>query len=137
MSHRLRLTAEKVAQRLRLMAVRWPARARRSNASGWKCCPTPRSRPDATVFACDSPGPELDWDSYWGEQNLHFVLRSRFTVPRGWRNPALHLPLGVAGDIFTHPEALLYIDGKPWPLPTGITTRWTSTRRWPTASPMT
>jgi alpha-mannosidase len=74
--------------------------------------------PDATVEAdqrfwpATARGAELDWDSYWGEQNLHFVLRSRFTVPRGWRNPALHLPLGVAGDIFTHPEALLYIDGK-------------------------
>jgi hypothetical protein len=33
--------------------------------------------------------------------------------PAGWRNPALHLPLGAAGDIFTHPEALLYIDGRP------------------------
>jgi hypothetical protein len=33
--------------------------------------------------------------------------------PPGWRNPALHLPLGAAGDIFTHPEALLYIDGRP------------------------
>ena len=38
--------------------------------------------------ACDAAGPVLDWNSYWGEQNLHFVLRSRFTVPRRWRNVA-------------------------------------------------
>jgi len=112
MSHRLRLTAEKIAQRLRLIAPK-VARAR-----------VPIDRfvleeladatvaPDLGVHACTAQGPRLDWDSYWGGQNLHFVLRSRFTVPRGWRNPALHLPLGVAGDIFTHPEALLYIDGQ-------------------------
>jgi alpha-mannosidase len=117
MSHRLRLTAEKVAQRLRLISGH-VARSR---------VPIERFRmevladatvePEPSVFACDAPErdvcPELQWDSYWGEQNLHFVLRSRFTVPQGWRNPALHLPLGAAGDIFTHPEALLYIDGRP------------------------
>jgi alpha-mannosidase len=112
MSHRLRLTAEKVAQRLRLITGQ-VARARAPiERFRMEVLPDATVEADATVLACDSPGPELDWDSYWGEQNLHFVLRSRFTVPRGWRNPALHLPLGVAGDIFTHPEALLYIDGK-------------------------
>jgi alpha-mannosidase len=68
--------------------------------------------PDLGVFACDMRGERLEWNSYWGGQNLHFTLRSRFIIPEGWRNPALHLPLGVAGDIFTHPEGLLYIDGR-------------------------
>ncbi len=42
-------------------------------------------------------------------------MRNRISVPPGWGNCgplALHLPLGVAGDIFTHPEALAYIDGQ-------------------------
>ena len=113
MSHRLRLTAEKVAQRLRLISgqvarVRVPIERFKIEV-----LPDATVGADTSVFACDVQGPELEWNSYWGEQNLHFVLRSRFTVPRGWRNPALHLPMGAAGDIFTHPEALLYIDGSP------------------------
>jgi len=112
MSHRLRLTAEKIAQRLRLIAPH-VARARVPiEQFVMETLPDASATADPTVFACEAPGERLEWNSYWGEQNLHFVLRSRFTVPRGWRNAALHLPLGVAGDIFTHPEALLYIDGK-------------------------
>jgi alpha-mannosidase len=37
-------------------------------------------------------------------------------VPRDWaaEGPvALYLPIGVAGD-FSHPEALVYIDGEPF-----------------------
>lgn len=52
------------------------------------------------------------WDSYWIGQDTHFALTSTITLPTGYSNPALYLPLGVAGDIFTHPEALLHIDGK-------------------------
>lgn len=112
MSHRLRLTAEKIAQRLRLVA----AKAARDRAPidpfVLERLPDAHAKPDLTLHACNAEGERLAWNSYWGEQNLHFVLRSRFTVPRRWRNPALHLPLGVAGDIFTHPEALLYVDGQ-------------------------
>ncbi|MEM7720898.1 MAG: glycoside hydrolase family 38 C-terminal domain-containing protein [Pseudomonadota bacterium] len=112
MSHRLRLTAEKIAQRLRLIAPK-VARARMPIAQFFlERMPDESTPPDLGVFACDGVGELLEWNSYWGEQNLHFTLRSRFRVPDGWRNPALHLPLGVAGDIFTHPEGLLYIDGK-------------------------
>ncbi len=112
MSHRLRLTAEKIAQRLRLVA----AKAARDRAPidpfVLERLPDAHAKPDLSLHACNAEGERLAWNSYWGEQNLHFVLRSRFTVPRRWRNPALHLPLGVAGDIFTHPEALLYVDGQ-------------------------
>jgi alpha-mannosidase len=112
MSHRLRLTAEKVAQRLRLISGQLAHARMPVDRFRMEVLPDATATPDLSVPACEAQGPLLDWDSYWGEQNLHFVLRSRFTVPRGWRNPALHLPLGTAGDIFTHPEALLYIDGR-------------------------
>ncbi len=111
MSHRLRLTAEKIAQRLRLITP-YVARDRVPiELFVLETLPDAQAAPDTSLFACDAPGERLEWDSYWGEQDLHFALRSRFTIPIGWRNAALHLPLGVAGDIFTHPEALLYIDG--------------------------
>jgi alpha-mannosidase len=112
MSHRMRLTAEKIAQRLGLVA-RMVARERLPiDPFLLERLPDAHAKPDLSVFACSGLGERLEWNSHWGEQNLHFVLRSRFTVPRKWRNPALHLPLGVAGDIFTHPEALLYVDGR-------------------------
>ncbi|WP_306118051.1 MULTISPECIES: glycoside hydrolase family 38 C-terminal domain-containing protein [unclassified Roseitalea] len=112
MSHRLRLTAEKIAQRLRLISPR-VARARVPiDRFVLETLRDATVTPDTSLCRGKAPGDLLDWDSYWGEQNLHFALRSRFTVPRGWQNPALHLPLGAAGDIFTHPEALLYVDGR-------------------------
>lgn len=111
MSHRLRLTAEKIAQRLRLVAAKVARNRTPIDPFVLECLPDAHAKPDLSLHACKAEGERLAWNSYWGEQNLHFVLRSRFSVPRRWRNPALHLPLGVAGDIFTHPEALLYVDG--------------------------
>ncbi|WP_425092167.1 alpha-mannosidase [Tropicimonas sp. S265A] len=114
MSHRQRLTAEKIAQRLRLIEP-YVARARRPiERFALETLPDASAMPDVSVIAAHSHGQRLDWNSYWGGQNLHFVLRSSFVSPKGWHNPALHLPLGVAGDIFTHPEALVYIDGAPY-----------------------
>ncbi|MEJ6389171.1 alpha-mannosidase [Gymnodinialimonas ulvae] len=107
----MRLTAEKVAQRLRLIAPMVAARRAPIDRFVLETLPDAVARPDLSVFACDGRGVTLDWNAYWGGQDLHFVLRSRFTVPKGWKHPALHLPMGVAGDIFTHPEGLLYIDG--------------------------
>lgn len=49
----------------------------------------------------------------WGRSSTDFVLRSSFTIPTDWSQDAasaLFLPLGEAGD-FSHPEALIYIDG--------------------------
>ena len=54
----------------------------------------------------------IDHESYWGRGDLNFLLKSSFTVPEHWNKSrlALHLPLGVLGDIFNHPEALVHID---------------------------
>lgn len=52
----------------------------------------------------------------WGESSTDFILRSSFTIPADWPRDiacALSLPLGIAGD-FSHPEALIYIDGIPY-----------------------
>ncbi|MDJ0860591.1 MAG: glycoside hydrolase family 38 C-terminal domain-containing protein, partial [Dinoroseobacter sp.] len=114
MSHRQRLTAEKIAQRLRLIEPLTAQARRPIDPFALETLPDATVMPDLSRPAAESTGQRLEWNSYWGEQNLHFALRSRFVVPKGWHNPALHLPLGVAGDIFTHPEALLYIDGTPY-----------------------
>ncbi len=112
MSHRQRLTAEKIGQRLRLIRPFLALARQPIERFVFEKLADATVTPDVSRPAGQSDGTRLDWDSYWGGQNLHFVLRSRFVIPQGWQTPALHLPLGVAGDIFTHPEALLYIDGK-------------------------
>ncbi|MEJ6395402.1 glycoside hydrolase family 38 C-terminal domain-containing protein [Gymnodinialimonas sp. 2305UL16-5] len=111
-SHRMRLTAEKVDQRLRLIAPKVALRRAPIDRFFLEELPDASASPDLSLKSCDAPGERLEWNRYWGGQDVHFVLRSRFTVPKGWKTPALHLPLGVAGDIFTHPEGLLYIDGQ-------------------------
>ncbi|ABD54974.1 alpha-mannosidase [Jannaschia sp. CCS1] len=111
MSHRMRLTAEKIAQRVRLIAPKVARQKVPIERFVLEHLPDAVTSPDLDVLSCDGRGDVLDWHSYWGGQDQHFVLRSRFTMPRGWQNPALFLPLGAAGDIFTHPEGLLYIDG--------------------------
>ncbi|WP_305985151.1 glycoside hydrolase family 38 C-terminal domain-containing protein [Roseibium sp. MMSF_3544] len=109
MSHRERLTAEKIAQRLRLVRPLIHRARLAIDAFTLEQLTDASTRPDLSVL---ERGEQLAWNSHWGGQDLHFVLRSRFRVPRSWSNPALYLPLGVAGDIFTHPEALTYIDGQ-------------------------
>ena len=108
-SHEFRLTAEKIAKRIDL--IRSLIHRDRVAVDAF----TLETLPDAAAPpGCgDSARPQLDWNGYWAQQDVHFALRSAFTVPEGWGNPALYLPLGVAGDIFTHPEALLYVDGQP------------------------
>jgi len=64
---------------------------------------------------------DSSWDvvlphDYWANPRTNFVLRSIFTVPESFddQNPiAIYLPIGIAGN-FSHPEALVYIDGKPF-----------------------
>ena len=145
MTHALRFTAEKIATRLDLIR-------------GWvhrQTVPLPRFTLEVLDHACAPPGSGEDhgtlaWDSYWAGQDTHFVLRTEVTVPEGFASPALHLPLGIAGDIFTHPEALATLDGIPLgsadryhhtlPLPTemaGATPRalmlngWSGLTGWP------
>lgn len=69
-------------------------------------------------------GPDVDdseWKlikpfTYWGHWGRDYTLRTTFTVPEDWDADTpveLYLPLGDAGD-FSHPEALVYIDGEPY-----------------------
>ena len=112
-SHRHRLTAEKIAQRLALIA---PLVHRRS-------VELPPFRLRELADASEDPPlsepwhdwPEIPHESYWGRPDLNFLMRTEFTVPADWpgQRLALFLPLGEAGDIFTHPEGLVYVDGKP------------------------
>ncbi len=106
MNHKLRFTAEKIGKRIAL--VRPLIHKRSLDIDPFSL--------EVLTDAAAKPGSGEDrgtvaWDSYWAGQDTHFVLRGRFEMPAEFTTPALYLPLGVAGDIFTHPEALLYVDG--------------------------
>ena len=76
----------------------------------------PEERPLVNSDVNDSDWPMIQSNTYWAEWFTDFTLRTHFAVPleRDAQLPvALHLPLGVVGN-FSHPEALVYIDGEPF-----------------------
>ena len=115
MKHRLFWTAEKVASRIGL--IRPLVRKRHSPIPPFRylAVEVPSVEADLDPAFDDRDWTTIEPDTYWGAWNTNFVLRSSFRVPAEWNDSpvALHLPLGKAGDIFTHPEALLYVDGQP------------------------
>ncbi|WP_425039906.1 alpha-mannosidase [Primorskyibacter sp. S187A] len=109
MSHANRFTAEKIRTRLDLLRTRRFAWGEPLAPFRLHTFDTPETPPEIHPEG----GAEIPWESHWARPDTHFLLTGAFTLPSGWDAPALHLPLGVSGDIFTHPEALLYIDGQP------------------------
>ncbi len=113
MAGRWPFTAEKIASRLALIA---PHIFRRTLVlPPFRILPLPAAMVDAPICADPSGWDEIPHLSYWGSADLNFVMKSRFMVPEDWgsHDLALHLPLGLMGDIFNHPEALLHVDSKP------------------------
>lgn len=116
MIHNVRRTAQKIAQRIVLIEPLVYRRRRGLAPFRFAELPGPLTDPPVSSNVNDA-----DWDvikphTYWGRWMMDFVLRGSFQVPDNW-DPAmpvaLHLPLGEAGD-FSHPEALVYIDGAPY-----------------------
>lgn len=113
MSHQQRLTVEKVTQRLALIR---PLINRHSLAlSPFQCqflpadfIAAPQPPEMASEAAVIEPG------SYWGRWDTHFMLQSTLQIPEEWAEGQviLYLPLGISGE-FSHPEALVYLDGRP------------------------
>lgn len=107
MNNRLRFTTEKITKRIDL--IRPLVQRQKIQLSPF----------DLEILDNESMSPgsgqpigTVSWNSYWAGQDTHFVLRGVFSVPQDYANPALFLPLGTSGDIFTHPEALVKIDDR-------------------------
>lgn len=113
MSGRWPFIREKIAQRLSLIAP-FVAR-RRQPLPPFRLLALPTASVEAPICADPTGLDEIPHESYWGQTDLNFILKSSFQVPDGWNadHIALHLPLGVLGDIFNHPEALVHVDGQP------------------------
>lgn len=108
MHHKQRWTAQRIRRRLEQLLQQQYARSQELPAFRFRQLDGPEVLPDLD-------GPTEDWTevpprSYWGRWRIDFVMRCEFELPE-W-GEALFLPLGESGD-FAHPEALVYIDGKP------------------------
>ncbi|MBI5670325.1 MAG: alpha-mannosidase [Chloroflexi bacterium] len=116
MQHKVRWTPQKIVQRIRLIE---PLVYRQRNplpAFRYKTLADPLEAPPIGAEVDDSAWEVIPPKSYWGTWMTDFILRAPFQVPAEWGNGApvaLYLPLGESGD-FSHPEALAYIDGKPY-----------------------
>ncbi|MEN0088187.1 MAG: glycoside hydrolase family 38 C-terminal domain-containing protein [Pseudomonadota bacterium] len=113
MTGRWPFTAEKIATRLKLIEPF--IFQRRELLPNFRLLPLPEAMVSAPICADPSTWEEIEHESYWGKSDLNFVLKNHFRVPDDWddKNLAIHLPLGVLGDIFNHPEALVHIDAQP------------------------
>ena len=113
MAGRWPFTSEKIASRLALIAPH--VFRRKVPLPAFRFLPLPAASVDAPICADPTGWEEIPHYTYWGGADLNFVMKSQFTVPAGWdaQNLALYMPLGVMGDIFNHPEALIHIDKEP------------------------
>ncbi|RLC96603.1 MAG: alpha-mannosidase [Chloroflexi bacterium] len=115
-SHDIRHTSRKVHHRLRLIEPLIYRRRQPLPCFRYLKLENPRVDPPVSPNVDDKDWQVIQWGSYWGEFNADFVLRTRFQSPPGWSADAptaLYLPIGKAGD-FSHPEALVYLDGVPY-----------------------
>lgn len=120
MIHKMRWTAQKIAHRLALIEplvyrqrVTLPPFRFTALADP---TPGPIQPPPIAPEVDDSGWPLLEFNRYWAGADINFVLRGTFQVPVEWEAglpAALYLPLGQAGS-FSHPEALVYVDGLPY-----------------------
>jgi alpha-mannosidase len=122
MHHQARFTARKIALRLQLIEPLVHRQRLPIPPFRYQPLPSPLELPPVAPELDDSAWPTIPENSAWGAWQTDFALRATFQAPpewaieldRGFQKPvALYLPLGEAGD-FSHPEALVYIDGAPY-----------------------
>lgn len=112
MRHQVRWTAQKIGRYLALIT---PLVYRRQHLLPPFLYHQASSTPLTTQ---QHPATDEQWvtiapGTYWGAWKENFWLRTHFQLPMDWKTTtptALYLPLGESGD-FSHPEALVYVDG--------------------------
>ena len=116
MYHEMRWTLDKIKKRLGLITPSVYIRQSTLPDFHYKELDGPLSLSPTGKDIDDSTWQVIEPNAYWGSWMIDFILRTSFTIPTDWdknQPVALYLPLGEAGD-FSHPEALVYIDGKPY-----------------------
>jgi alpha-mannosidase len=114
MRHQIRFTLEKIS--LRLKEIEGLVYHRRELLSHFSYLEL--DRPGLSPAEIETG--DLEWQSilpqsYWALPRTDFALKTSFRIPADWNikgGPlALYLPIGISWD-FSHPEALVYLDGK-------------------------
>ncbi|MCI0711939.1 MAG: glycosyl hydrolase-related protein [Chloroflexi bacterium] len=106
--HEYRYTADKIARRIPL--IERQVVVRREVIPPFRYTQLDGPHIDPPMFIDE--GTVILPGQIWGEWQTDFVLVSNFLIPAEWKQPvALDLPIGAAGD-FSHPEALIYVDGQ-------------------------
>jgi alpha-mannosidase len=116
MHHQIYWTPQKIARRLSLIAPLVYRQRRPLPPFRYITLSGPLEEPPVAPDMDDSPWETIAPNTYWGAWMTDFTLRAWFQVPAEWgadQPVALYLPIGNAGD-FSHPEALVYIDGEPY-----------------------
>ncbi|MDY7041502.1 MAG: glycoside hydrolase family 38 C-terminal domain-containing protein, partial [Chloroflexota bacterium] len=116
MIHKIRWTAQKIAQRIALIEPLVYRRQHPLAPFRFLALDGPLNQPPVAPDVDDGDWPVIEPHTYWGRWRTNFVLRGHFQVPADWEPEmpvALYLPLGEAGD-FCHPETLAYVDGIPY-----------------------
>ncbi len=111
MSHTIRWTIEKITQRLALIEPL--VYRRRAGLPNFRYSLSPKLDTHPSSLSEPEKGSDIIPNTYWGTPFTEFTLRTTFQIPVDWDNNqpiALYLPLGDAGN-FSHPEALVYVDG--------------------------
>ena len=116
MLHKVRWTAQKIGQRIKLIEPLVYRQRQPLPAFRYKTLASPHEAPLIGQEIDDSGWEVIKPFTYWGTWITNFTMRSSFEVPASWDKKApiaLALPIGNAGD-FSHPEVLAYIDGEAY-----------------------
>jgi alpha-mannosidase len=115
MRHQIRWTAEKISRRIELIAAQTYQRANEIPPFRYRYLENPLDAPPVSTNVDDTSWETIQPYDYWANPRTNFILRTKFTTGNfdlAAGPIALFLPIGIAGD-FSHPEALVYIDGEP------------------------
>ncbi len=115
MYHQQRWTLEKIKSRLKLIEPLIYKRSKPLPPFYYTELDNPLTKPDLNP---DITGWTVIYHGEnWGDWQTNFQMISTFRIPEEWKGEdpcILYLPLGgIEGD-FSHPEALVYIDGNPY-----------------------
>lgn len=114
MKHTTRWTAEKIRQRLSLIEPLVYRNRALLALFRYLELPDPLTKPPVAPETDVTAWEVIEPYTYWAKAKTNFVLQTWFGLPDGWPSQAptaLYLPLGDPG-AFSHPEALLYADGR-------------------------
>ena len=115
MRHQIRWTAEKILRRIELIETQTYRQRISIPPFRYKYLKDPMDAPPISSTTDDTLWDTIHPNEYWAKPKTNFILRGNFNTGNLNCNDgpiALYLPIGVSGD-FSHPEALVYIDGKP------------------------